>query len=174
MAASQVRLGRLDEARATVSGLIAREPWQTQITIRTYDLAFPYKDPALLERELADVAQAGFPELPFGYDARKADRLTGEEIKALLFGHTVRGRDLRSGEVFTDIFDADGTITEEASWGSDFGKVISLDNDVICTSTHNWGGSCSAILHRTEAVQDRYKEFLWVYGSAAYEFSVVK
>ncbi|HEY7688532.1 MAG TPA: adenylate/guanylate cyclase domain-containing protein, partial [Dongiaceae bacterium] len=41
MAASQVRLGRLDEARATVSGLIAREPWQTQITIRTYDLAFP-------------------------------------------------------------------------------------------------------------------------------------
>ncbi len=120
------------------------------------------------------MAQAGLPELPFGYDARAADRLTGEEIKTLLTGHTIRGRDLKSGEVFTDVFDADGTITEEASWGSDFGKVISLDNDLICMSTHNWGGSCSAILRRTEAVQTRYKEFLWVYPTAALEFSVIK
>ena len=142
--------------------------------MRSYDMMFPYKDRALLERELADLAQAGLPELPFGYDARAADRLTGEEIKTLLTGHTIRGRDLKTGEVFTDFFGADGTITENASWGDDYGSVISFDNDLICTSTHNWGGSCSAILRRTEAVQTRYKEFLWVYPTVAFEFSVIK
>jgi hypothetical protein len=137
-------------------------------------MTFPYKDRALLEQELADVAQAGLPELPFGYDARAADRLTGPEIKALLTGHTMRGRDLKTGEVFTDYFGADGTINETASWGNDYGTAISFDNDLVCTSMRDWGSSCSAILRRTEAVQSRYEEFIWVYPCCAYEFSVIK
>ncbi len=173
-AASHVRLGQLDEARDTVRRLLEREPGWSQIGMRSYDMTFPYKDRALLERELADLAQAGLPELPFGYDARPADRLTGEEIKALLTGHTIRGRDLKTGEVFTDFFGADGTITENASWGNDYGKVIGFDNDLICISMRDWGGSCGAILRRTEAVQSRYEEFIWIYPCCASEFSVIK
>jgi hypothetical protein len=93
----------------------------TQIRVRGHDITFPYKDRTQLEGELADLAQAGLPELPFDYDAKSSDRLTAEEIKVLLFGHTISGRDIKTGEIFTDVIAANGALTETADWGADTG-----------------------------------------------------
>jgi hypothetical protein len=36
--------------------------------------------------------------LPFGFDARAEDRLTGAEIAALIFGHENEGHQIESGD----------------------------------------------------------------------------
>ncbi len=121
------------------------DSWWTQIGVRGQDINFPYKNRAQLERELDDLAQAGLPELPFGYDAKTTDRLTAEEIEALLFGHTISGRDIKTGETFTDVIAADGALSETADWGPDTGTVAYLGKNLICYTYEEWGGTCGAI-----------------------------
>ncbi|MGN7871740.1 hypothetical protein [Paracoccus sp. 22332] len=54
-----VRLGRMDEARAEVAKVRAQEPG---ITLTTWRAGNFYADPAIVPRELADLAAAGLPE----------------------------------------------------------------------------------------------------------------
>jgi TolB-like protein len=61
MAASYVRLGRLEEARAAVKKLLQMRPYWTQAVAREFHTTQPYKDPSLWERELADLSAAGLP-----------------------------------------------------------------------------------------------------------------
>jgi adenylate cyclase len=62
MAASHVRLGRFEEARAAVKKYLELVPGETVATARAWFSKQPYKDPSIGERELADLAQAGLPE----------------------------------------------------------------------------------------------------------------
>ena len=62
MAASYVRLGRLDEARVAVKKYLELVPKETVATARAYFSRQPYKDPDVGERELADLAQGGLPD----------------------------------------------------------------------------------------------------------------
>jgi TolB-like protein/DNA-binding winged helix-turn-helix (wHTH) protein len=54
-----VRLGRIEEARAEVAGVLADAPDWTQAMWREGSF---YSDPAILEAEIADLARAGLPE----------------------------------------------------------------------------------------------------------------
>jgi adenylate cyclase len=171
MVASYVRLGRLEEARAALKRAQEVEPW-TQLHARNNDLERPYKDRAVFERELADLAQAGLPELPFGYDARAKDRLTAEEIKALIFGHTLAGHDAKTGAAFTETIAMDGALTASGDVGT--ATVISLGEDLICYSWTDWGPSCTAVFRNPGGSADRQDEYLWVEAWSEFRFSVVK
>jgi adenylate cyclase len=171
MVASYVRLGRLEEARATLERAQEVEPW-TQLHARNNDLERPYKDRAVFERELADLAQAGLPELPFGYDARAKDRLTAEEIKALIFGHTLAGHDAKTGAAFTETIAMDGALTASGDVGT--ATVISLGEDLICYSWTDWGPSCTAVFRNPGGSADRQDEYVWVEAWSEFRFSVLK
>jgi hypothetical protein len=63
IAASSVRLGRMEEARAAVEKLLEINPGgATQASEREWNAQWPYKNQAFFERELTDLAQAGLPE----------------------------------------------------------------------------------------------------------------
>jgi adenylate cyclase len=174
MAASYSALDRIPEAQAAVKTMLEMDPRLTQVRVRGHDITFPYKDRTQLEGELADLAQAGLPELPFGYDAKTGDRLTADEVKALLFGHTIRGRDIKTSEIFTDVFAADGALTETADWGPDTGTVAYLEKSLICYSNEEWGGNCGAIFRNPGGKPERQDEYVWVFACCELYFSVIK
>ena len=84
------------------------DPKLSILRARTYWI---FREHADSERVLGGLRKAGVPELPSGYDAKSKDRLTGEEIKSLVFGHEHLGRDVASGNVFVSTISADGVIS---------------------------------------------------------------
>lgn len=174
MIASYVRLGRLEEARAAMRQALEAEPRWTQLRERSISLERPYKDRSIAERELADLALAGLPELPFGYDARATDRLTADEIKALIFGHTRRGHDINSGAAFTDIIAKDGALSTSGDLGSDTATVLYLGGNLICYRWTDWGPSCSAVLRNPGGTAERQDEYILLEACCEYRFSIVE
>src|SRR5262249_45955624 len=136
MIASYVRLGRLEEARATMKQALEAEPEWNQLRERAGSWDRPYKDRTIAERELADLAMAGLPE--FGDDSKAGDRLTAEEIKALTFGHTRSGRDVKSGAAFTETIAEDGTANWTDGSGADTAKLLYLGGNVVCHWWADW------------------------------------
>jgi len=59
LASSYVRLGQMDEARAAIKKLLELEPNFTQSDVKDNYL---YSDPSILERQTADLRNAGLPE----------------------------------------------------------------------------------------------------------------
>jgi hypothetical protein len=59
LAITYVRLGRLDDARAEVGKMMKINP---SVTLKTWRLAYSFRDPAILDRYALDLAQSGLPE----------------------------------------------------------------------------------------------------------------
>jgi adenylate cyclase len=59
VAVALVRLGRLDEAKAEVKLMLKNDPKFTRAKWRE---GYFYSDPSIMDREVADLAQAGLPE----------------------------------------------------------------------------------------------------------------
>ena len=70
---------------------------------------FPFRNFADTERLLEGLRKAGVPELPKGVDPKSKDRLTGAEIKALIFGHLIEGRERETGNAYRRQTAMDGT-----------------------------------------------------------------
>ena len=174
LAASYVRLGRLDEARAALAKLLKMEPQWSQLAARQFNFQQPYKDPSISSAELADLATAGLPELPFGYDAASKDRLGNDDIKALLFGHTLRGRNVTINEAVTDVVAADGSISETTDSGKSTATLSYLQDGVICHSWVEWGLICGAIFRNPTGAAERQDEYVWITGWSESRFSVEK
>ena len=112
-------------------------------------------------------------ELPFGFDARSKDRLSGDEIRVLIFGHEVRGL-TASGEEYVRVTAADGAT--QVTIGSDRPEnVISvIEGDAMCAWSNRWGGTCGAILRNPEGTFEDKNQYHFVRAYDRREFSVVK
>src|SRR5215510_1710780 len=90
------------------------------------------------------LSKAGVPAFPFGYQSK--DQLTGEEIRSLVFGHELRGRQIDTGESYMRSTAQDGTCKISiGSWSSS--GTSEVEGDFLCTP---WDTSvdtnCTAIL----------------------------
>jgi len=174
MVASYVRLGRMQDARAALKRALEAEPQWNQLKEWNNHLQRPYKDPVVFERQLTDLAIAGLPELPFGFDGRSNDRLNAEEIRALTFGHTLRAKDIRSGASFTDVVDSDGTISTSGDFGQDTATLQYLSNFLICHRWRNIGPNCAAVFRNGSESSQPDNAFTWVDAWGEYRYSIVK
>lgn len=174
MVASYIRLGRMEDARTALKRALEAEPQWSQLKERNSHLERPYKDPAVLERQLADLAAAGLPELPFGYDSKSKDRLSAEEIKALTFGHTLRAKDMRSGASFTDVIASDGTIQSSGEFGQDTATIQYLGNSLICYRWKQAGPNCAAIFRTRKETSTSPAAFTLVDAWGEYHYSIEK
>ena len=148
-------LGRMSEAKAAVAK--ADAGFGSSRTTVLLGSVISYKERSDLERFLDGLRKAGVPELPFGYNERTADRLSGDAIRALLFGHTMRGHDA-DGATFTVMRTADGGVTENDPAGSETGRSV-IEGDRLCNLYPLSGRSCVAIFRNptgTSARQDQY------------------
>jgi adenylate cyclase len=92
------KLGALDKARALRKELdaytAAYGDGKMTALLAAHHVPFVRLEDALRFQD--GLVKAGIPELPFEFEPGSKDRLSEEEIRALLYGHTVSGRVERS------------------------------------------------------------------------------
>ncbi len=89
LAMAYAQLGRLDEARVEIDGLL--EVWPAA-NVSYYRVLYSHHKRATdLEFRLEALSKAGLPEWPFGYEGRESNRLEGAEIERLLYDRTWSG-----------------------------------------------------------------------------------
>jgi hypothetical protein len=121
LAAAYAHLGRDEEAR---------------LALINYTNAF--KDLEVADRLADGLLKAGLPGQPSGYcKVSQEDKLTGEEIRPLVFGRTASGLDLEAIGGF--ISTKDGEITHQGNWPfsiMEAGKSASgkswIEGDMLC------------------------------------------
>jgi adenylate cyclase len=134
--------------------------------------SFSFRDSADLERLLDGLRKAGVPELPNGVDPSK-DRLTGAEIKTLVIGHSLEGRERETGNVYSRHTAADGTA--EVVVGSQSLKMVtSIEGNYWCSwAPDTWRG-CGAVFRNPDGTLEKRNEYLYIRPWNSLEFSVVK
>jgi TolB-like protein/class 3 adenylate cyclase len=139
----------------------------------------PFKERADARRLSEGLCKAGVPELPFGYDPLSKNRLTDEEIKTILFGHTLRGKDIDTGATWTLVFAPDGAFTFASdspyrSAPSEAGRIVEIDNGVMCWGYPTTGSrGCGALFRASGDTGAKKDALLWVSHVDRILFSLV-
>jgi hypothetical protein len=134
---------------------------------------FPFRSFADTERLLEGLRKAGVPELPKGVDPKSKDRLTGAEIKALVFGHSIEGRERETGDAWRRQTAMDGTA--DATVGKEALRIVTtVEGDFFCSWSQPNGRNCGAMFRNPGGTLENRNEYLWFLPSNSFEFSVVK
>jgi len=122
--AAYAHLGKDKEARDLMRELIENWPFSPiPVDLKVLMYGFPLKHPEPTLRLATGLRRAGMPGEEGGYlKLYDTYRLTGDEIRDLLFGKTVWGRDPFSGEEFQVSRTLEGKATLESFLGADSGK----------------------------------------------------
>jgi adenylate cyclase len=138
--------------------------------VRNY---FPFKNYADTERLLEGLRKADVADLPFGLDPKSEDRLGGNEIKALLFGHEVQGRRPDTDEPYLRTTSVDGESAFSVGAYSDLG-VSWIEGNSICVWANARGRYCAAIFRNPAGNLGGRNEYFWINVGNRLEFSVVQ
>jgi TolB-like protein/class 3 adenylate cyclase len=170
-------LGRIDEIAETRKDLkaVLKERDEGDLTLLRTQWFFVYEHEADIERLLAGLRKAGVPEVPADLAARSQDRLTGSEIKFLVFGHELRGQRIAPETAdYIDVISMDGTSDVTVGTWSSEGKVW-VQADFICAAhPKEQGAACHAVFRNPSGTLEQMNEYLSVGQWSRYEFSVVK
>ncbi len=170
LASAYGHLGRLDDAKTAVAKADAGfAGWVPRTTVLLAS-ALAYKERADLDRLLDGLRKAGVPELPFDFDARARDQLGGDEIRALLFGHTVRGT-YPNGSPFEMTRTADGAIA--GTPGSETGRAV-VEGNRLCDLDLVSGRLCEAVLRNPAGSAAERNEYIFVTPFKQASFSVTE
>jgi TolB-like protein/Flp pilus assembly protein TadD len=111
LAAAYGKLGRENEAKQAM--LKFRKSWRGQFWIAVAVYYYPFEDGEILKHLADGFKAAGVAERsPSRYlKLDRENRLSGEQIKSLLFGHTIRGRDYWVGSAWGQKRAIDGKVS---------------------------------------------------------------
>lgn len=100
------------------------------------------------------------------------DRLTGGEIKSLVLGHELHGRNITPDiEPYSRVANADGSVTvgsrtrTGATW---------VQGSFLCNAYPKALTTCGAVFRNPFGTQEQENEYLSIYPKNRIEFSVVK
>lgn len=171
-------LGRTDQAAAALEmfrKVVARrmEYGASQLITQDYMV---FKNAADIERLLAGLTKAGVPDLPALASAgmNPKDRLTGAEIRSLMFGHETRGR--LAFDKFLPMqrtTSVDGAVSETIGQRTRSGTSW-VQGNFLCNAFPVELTSCGAIYRNVFRTPGRDDEYKAVYRWDQFEFSVVK
>jgi adenylate cyclase len=112
------------------------------------------------------------PEWPFGFTADEHDRLKGEEIVALIFGHTLQGQ-LEPGRqpAFMQI-GSDGKAAFRSTTRL-LTETVYVDGDLLCEQSENLFGrpDCGPVYRRNN---EAGKGYSYANTSKVFHFAVVQ
>jgi Flp pilus assembly protein TadD len=171
-------LGRDQEARAMLDTLRRKVGYSTesQAVARVWAIQFmPFKDRAVADRYAEGLLKAGYlpRTISAGYfPAFKENQLTGEKIKALLFGWTITGSSSHIGQWWID-FKRSGEFTWRGATRSDSGK-SRIEGDMICTQYQkNWWGldQCATVFKNPSGTPESKDEYFFVGDTGISTFS---
>jgi TolB-like protein/class 3 adenylate cyclase len=134
---------------------------------------FPFKQRADAERLQNGLGKAGLPEFPFGLDAK--NRLTGEEIRALVFGHELRGRQIEPDEPYVRTTTTEGAAHVTVGSSESLAGVSRMEGDLLCSM---WDSdvelACATIFRNPGGTPENQNEYVFVVPTNRLEFSRVK
>jgi adenylate cyclase len=176
LTATYGHLGRPDLAAALRGELdeLAREAHTDPATVMMARIDLPFTTPADRHRLRDGLRKAGVPDLPYGYDPMSKDRLTGEEIRSLIFGHTSVARNIDSGRECSYTRTIDGTSSASCGSWSDTGSTPWFDDNVICYWWKKTGPLCVTYFRNPEGSAAERNEFFSVTSYNRWEFSIVE
>ncbi|TGV22275.1 adenylate/guanylate cyclase domain-containing protein [Mesorhizobium sp. M4B.F.Ca.ET.143.01.1.1] len=89
LGAAYAQTGRIADARAAVAQGLRLLP--NNDSIAAIRMGWHFRNPQDLETLIGTLKQAGLPEWPYAFKGDESDRLKGEDISALVIGHTLKG-----------------------------------------------------------------------------------
>lgn len=161
--------GRIEDARNEALGILGIVPGENLLRLRRVGLYALQRD---VEHHVEGFRRAGIPELPFGFQARDANRLAGDEIRAVLFGRTLTATDTRTYQRFLVDRTADGKLTLRGPLGSDVGT-SRIFGDQVCERLRSLGNreSCGYVYRMTPGSAERSADYLWVNDGGVFTLS---
>jgi len=182
LAVVYANLGRIEEARNALEPLIKYQAGRGWLNLRSQMYLRPFKDKEV-EKLFADgLIKAGMPGEPGGYyKIYQENRLTGDDIKDLVFAQTVTGFDIVSGKQWWIKRNKDGKATYRGPKGYVKGKVSDVEEtsdtgkswvegDRLSNQWANlYGGleDCFPIYDNPEGTHEKKDEYI---GVAVYGF----
>jgi hypothetical protein len=160
-------LGREQEAHAAYFGA---SQWVGAPPLREAMYFYPFKDPEVAERFADGLLKAGVIGERGYYKVSEEDRLTGEEIKALVFGRKVSGSE--------GIIDRtkDGKATISRGFFDSENGTSRVEGDMLCNQWQTLGRgikNCAPVFRNPEGTPDGLDEYLWITDLKFITFSPV-
>ena len=177
LVATYGHLGRAAEAAPHYAKVRGGEPW----TIMWAGQRFPFKMPDDARRLREGLQKAGVAELPEPYDPASGDRLSGDEIRSLVLGHTLNYRNIgeEPGVKASTAFSNDGVAALSRPDGVQSGIYVkewasAVDDRAICIAWESFGPECAAIFRNPAGTAAEENEFLWINDGNPWSFSIAK
>jgi hypothetical protein len=165
-------LSRDREARAALE-TVKKKLWVPNLESYMYFL--PFKDRAVADRYAEGLLKAGVSAQPSRYfPAFKENQLTGEEIRALLFGSTITG--ISWNFQWWNEWRKDGRLAWRTPTSSDSGK-CRIEGDMVCTQYQNnlWGlEECATVFKNPLGTPEGKDEYFLCSDIGFTPFSLVK
>ena len=135
---------------------------------------FAFRNFADTERLLEGLRKAGVPELPKGVNLKSKDRLTGAEIKALIFGHLIEGRQRETGNAYRRQTAMDG-VANVMVGAQMLRTLTTVEGDFFCRYVvEETSRGCSYVFRNPGGTFEKKNEYLFISPWNSFEFSVVK
>jgi adenylate cyclase len=176
------RLGRMEEAKAAIAVALKVQPSRSVHYLKL-DQSY-YKHAEDWNRLFHSFRIAGLPQWPFGFEGPERDRLSGEEIKTLLWGRRIEGTIFtgRDGKPqgFSQVINADGR------WQLDhsvFGEPISItgngwiEGDTWCFESEDYSFGrkhCVPVYRNPDGSFEDKDEYVVPWWAFLHYFSVVR
>ncbi len=182
LAAALAHLGRDEEARIALESY--NEGWGYSPSVREVMYFWPFKDPVVAKRFADGLVKAGLSPPPSGYYVLSdKERLTGNEIRALVFGRTVTGFDPWSAEQWWIERDKDGQSTwrgtAEKSWSGPRVEADSstswVEADLLCERWDMQDFQVRLPVFRNpEGTKEDKNEYIAIYDTGIYPWSPIE
>lgn len=174
LAVAYAQLGRTEEARAAVEWrwkFLAEQGFVGHY-LRHLMFYMPFKDPEVEKRFAEGFLKSGVPGNIGEYyksSIFQENKLTGNEIKELVFGKTVTGFDFKTEEEWSIKRSKGGIASYRRGEVSDTGKSW-IEEDRLCNQWQNlYGGyrDCAPVFRNPEGLSQKKEEYI---GISAYGF----
>ena len=165
-------LGREEEARAEVEGLLEQDPYSSLALYRVHYQH--HKRPEDLENRLDALRRAGLPEWPFGYEGNPEYRLNAAALEVITTGHTWTGWDVARKHSFVQEFGAAGTIVY-AGGITLMSGATHVQGDMLCMRFESIGMGrvrCGYVYRNPDGTSEEANEFTFVDPGWILHFSI--
>ncbi|HEY7688021.1 MAG TPA: tetratricopeptide repeat protein, partial [Dongiaceae bacterium] len=126
-------------------------------------------------RAIGGLRLAGAPESFPESDFAKQNRLTADEVRALLFGHRLRGRTPFSARELGASFTVDSVVALSGDWGPADGSPARFDGDQICFKAgFRFAERCASLYRNPGGLTAKENEYIWYDDFGAFPFSIIE
>jgi TolB-like protein len=140
--------------------------------LRHYVWDFPFKDPKITKRFVDGLIKAGWHEPHRYWEVYKENKLTGDEIRDLVFGRKCVG--VSRGDIWTAKYDNEGNVFFEGYGLTDTGKAW-IEGDQFCEKWKKFKGGlsgCADVYRNPTGTPEGKDEYFtaWDWNAISYSF----